>query len=268
MINIQDLCFGYREGQNVLHGLTLHLDQRTTAIIGQNGSGKTTLVKLLKGLLKPSSGEIWVRGIHTKSVTVAQLAGKVGLVFQNPNDQIFKRTALEEVMFGPLNLKMDASTAKERALQALEVVGMSHRADANPHDLGLSEKKLISIASILAMNTDIIILDEPTIAQDASGKRRIAQIVEQLKREGKLVISILHDMDFVAEHFERTIVMNKGRVLLDGETREVFSHQELLREAALDTPYVTQLGKQWGLPETVLTAEQLIHSFAQTRKHS
>ena len=265
MIKIQDVCFGYNEGQDVLQGLTLEFDQRTTAIIGQNGAGKTTLVKLLKGLLKPTGGDIWVAGVNSKDVTVAQLAGKIGLVFQNPNDQIFKRTVLEEVMFGPLNMKVETAAAKQQALQALEMVGLADQTDVNPHDLGLSEKKLISIASIVAMNTDIIILDEPTIAQDAAGKRRIAQIIEQLSQEGKLVMTILHDMDFVAAHFERTIVMNRGKVVLDDKTREVFSHQDLLREACLDTPYVTQLGKQWGLPETVLTTEELIAAMKRPR---
>lgn len=258
MIKLMDVRFGYQPGQEVLKEISLTFDQRTTAIIGQNGAGKTTLVKLLKGLLQPTAGDVFIGEVNTKTATVAQLASTIGLVFQNPHDQIFKRTVLDEVMFGPLQLKVDAQTAKQRAQEALERVGLWERHAENPHDLGLSEKKLITIASVVAMNTNIIILDEPTIAQDDAGKRRIAEIIMQLKHEGKLVMAILHDMDFVAAHFERTIVLNQGKVLVDKDTRDVFSKQELLQRAGLDTPYVTQLGKQWGEVETVLTAEELI----------
>lgn len=265
MIRIRNMHFEYNPDQPVLHDITLDLDARATAIIGQNGAGKTTLVKLLKGLLQPTAGEISVCGIRTKEATVAGLAGRIGLVFQNPNDQICKRTVLEEVMFGPLNLKRSTSEAKERAMAALDMVGLGARREMNPHDLGLSEKKLVSIASIVAMDTDILILDEPTIAQDDAGKRRIGGIIEQLKRQGKLVLAILHDMDFAAALFERTVVLNRGQVLMDDETRHVFSRPEILREAGLDTPYATQLGRRWGFPGTVLTAEELIAAMSVKR---
>jgi energy-coupling factor transport system ATP-binding protein len=257
-IRIENVSFAYEAGRDILKQLSLEFDHRSTALIGQNGAGKTTLVKLLKGLLRPSTGDIFIRGINTKEVTVAQLSRHVGLVFQNPNDQIFKRTVLDEVMFGPLNLKQDRHAARESAVLALQRVGLADKLEANPHDLGLSEKKLVSIASILAMNTDILILDEPTIAQDFAGKERIKEIIQSLKAEGKLVLTIIHDMDFVAENFERTVVLNQGRVLLDGSTREVFSHKELLRQACLDTPYVTQLAERLGIPQTILTAREFI----------
>lgn len=265
MIHIRNVHFEYAPGMPVLHDVTLDFETQATAVIGQNGAGKTTLVKLLKGLLKPTAGEITVCGIRTEEATVAGLAGRIGLVFQNPNDQICKRTVLDEVMFGPLNLKRSPAEARERAMAALDMVGLTAHGQMNPHDLGLSEKKLVSIASIVAMDTDILILDEPTIAQDDAGKRRIGGIIEQLKRQGKLVLAILHDMDFAAAHFERTIVMKRGRVLMDGETRHVFSRQEILREACLDTPYATQLGKRWRLPDTVLTAEELIAAMSAKR---
>ncbi|WP_019119821.1 energy-coupling factor ABC transporter ATP-binding protein [Brevibacillus massiliensis] len=257
-IRIENVSFAYEAGRDILKQLSLEFDHRSTALIGQNGAGKTTLVKLLKGLLRPSTGDIFIRGINTKEVTVAQLSRHVGLVFQNPNDQIFKRTVLDEVMFGPLNLKQDRHAARESAVLALQRVGLADKLEANPHDLGLSEKKLVSIASILAMNTDILILDEPTIAQDFAGKERIKEIIQSLKAEGKLVLTIIHDMDFVAENFERTVVLNQGRVLLDGSTREVFSHKELLRQACLDTPYITQLAERLGIPQTILTAREFI----------
>ncbi|CAH0121847.1 Energy-coupling factor transporter ATP-binding protein EcfA2 [Paenibacillus sp. CECT 9249] len=257
-IRVENVSFAYGRGADMIKKIDLELDHRSTALIGQNGAGKTTLVKLLKGLLKPGTGDIFVRGINTKESTVAQLSRHIGLVFQNPNDQLFKRTVLSEVMFGPINLGQAEQEAKQQALQALERVGLGDKLEVNPHDLGLSEKKLVSIASVVAMNTDIIILDEPTIAQDFAGKERIRQIIQSLKEEGKLVLTIIHDMDFVAENFERTVVLNQGTVLLDGATRDVFSHKDLLRQACLDIPYVTQLAEMLGAPRTMLTVQELI----------
>lgn len=257
-IRVENVSFAYRQGADMIKKIDLEFDHRSTALIGQNGAGKTTLVKLMKGLLKPGTGDIFVRGINTKESTVAQLSRHIGLVFQNPNDQLFKRTVLSEVMFGPINLGQSEQEAKQQAMHALERVGLGDKLEVNPHDLGLSEKKLVSIASVVAMNTDIIILDEPTIAQDFAGKERIRRIVQSLQEEGKLVLTIIHDMDFVAENFERTVVLNQGTVLLDGATRDVFSHKDLLRQACLDIPYVTQLAEMLGAPHTMLTVQELI----------
>ncbi len=262
MINVSNLSFSYEKETPVLSGIDLAFDQRTTAIIGQNGAGKTTLVKLLKGLLKPYDGEILIKNIDVQKVTAAELAKTVGLVFQNPNDQIFKQRVLDEVMFGPLMIKMDKDVAKQRALQALAMAGLADKADMNPHDLSLSEKKLLCIASVVAMDTDIIILDEPTIAQDYAGKEKIRHIINFLKAKNKLVMTIIHDMDFVAENFERTIVLSEGKVLLDGDTRYVFSQKDSLREAHVEAPGITQLARELGIKETVLSIEE----FIQTKK--
>ncbi len=259
MIKVSNLSFSYKKGgAPVLCGINLTFDHRSTAIIGQNGAGKTTLVKLLKGLLKPDEGEIQIKDQNVKAATAAELANTIGLVFQNPNDQIFKRTVLDEVMFGPLNIKMDKDTAGQNAIRALKMVNLADKLDVNPHDLSLSEKKLLCIASVVAMDTDILILDEPTIAQDYKGKEIIRQIIEDLKEAGKLVMTIIHDMDFVAENFERTIVMNEGKVLLDGNTRHVFSQKAILKEAKVEAPGITQLAEKLGLESTVLTVEELV----------
>jgi energy-coupling factor transport system ATP-binding protein len=236
----------------------LEFDGRSTAIIGQNGAGKTTFVKLLKGLLKPTAGEITVQNINVKSSTAAALAKTIGLVFQNPNDQIFKRTVLDEVMFGPLNIGMDKPTAKDPVFQALKMVNLDDKLEVNPHDLSLSEKKLLCIASIVAMDPDIVILDEPTIAQDHAGKEMIRKIIKALMDKDKLVMTIIHDMDFVAENFERTIVFNEGKILLDGDTRQVFSEKELLKKAHVELPGITKLAERLGFKDAVLTVEEFI----------
>lgn len=257
-IKVSHLNFSYTPETPILKDISLVLDTTPTAIIGQNGAGKTTFVKLLKGLLKPSSGNIEVNGQNTKDLTVAELAKDIGLVFQNPNDQIFKNKVLDEILFGPLNMGMSEEKAKEKALEALALVGLQEQVDENPYDLGLSERKLVAIASILAMDTPIIIFDEPTIAQDYASKEKIKALIRKLREQGKMVLTIIHDMDFVAECFERTIIFAKGEVLLDGPTKEVFSQEALLKEAYLEAPHITQLCKQLGYEETYLTVEAFI----------
>ena len=238
---VQDLRFSYGKGREVLHGLNLALDHRPTAIIGQNGAGKTTLVRVLKGLLKPDSGEIRYQGENLETKTVAELASRVGYVFQNPDDQIFKYKVLEEVMFGPLNIGMSPQEAEASAHEALRMVGLDEKAGENPYDLELSDRKMVAIASVLAMNTDVIILDEPTIAQSWNGREKIREIIQAKAAEGKLVIAILHDMDFVANSFARVIAMAHGEILADDTPAEVFRNHPVLEKAALAAPPLYEL---------------------------
>ena len=257
-IQVKNLHFHYRSGEEILKGIDINFDCRSTAIIGQNGAGKTTFVKLLKGLLKPTEGDVIINGINTKEDTVAKLSKHIGLVFQNPNDQIFKNKVIDEIMFGPLNIGKTLEQAERSSIEALKTVSLYEKKDENPYDLSLSERKLISIASIVAMDTDIIIFDEPTIAQDYAGKEKIKNIIKDLNSQGKLVLSILHDMDFVGETFERTLVFADGKVLLDGSTRDVYSHKDILESAHLEPPHVTQLCQKLGVKETFLIVDEFI----------
>ena len=257
-IIVENLHFAYPGGGEILQGLNLSFENEPTAIIGQNGAGKTTFVKLLKGLLRPTAGRITVCGKDTQNITVAELAKYIGLVFQNPNDQIFKNKVLDEVMFGPMNIGQNAAEAKENALQALDLVDLRSKVHENPYDLSLSERKLISIASIVDMKNKIIILDEPTIAQDYAGRERIKGIIRQLKQIGTLVLTIIHDMDFVAETFERVIVFQQGQAILDGDARSVYANTDLLQQAYLEQPHVTQLCQKLGCNQIFLTVEEFI----------
>ena len=241
--SVHNLQFFYTQDHPIFESFELELDQRPTAIIGQNGAGKTTLVRLLKGLLKPLSGTILYKGKNISGRTVASLASQVGYVFQNPDDQIFKYKVIDEVMFGPLNIGMSKEQAREKALEALELTELSAYAEENPYDLELSQRKLVAIASVLAMDTDVIILDEPTIAQDYKGKEIIRKIITSLSQKGKLVLAILHDMDFVAQCFSRVIVLAHGKLLADGTPSEVFVREDVLDKAALDMPHPLQLRK-------------------------
>ncbi len=241
IFKVKNLSFSYKKDVPIFRDLSLSLDGRTTAIIGQNGAGKTTLVRLLKGLLKPLGGEIYFGEEDISKKTVAMLADKVGYVFQNPDDQIFKHKVLEEVMYGPLNIGMSEDVAKEKALAAMELMGLFGKEEDNPYDLDLHQRKMTAIASVVAMDTDVIILDEPTIAQDYAGRCRIGNMIKELSEKGKLVIAILHDMDFVDEYFERVIVMAHGEILADGSARDVFSKDQILEKARLQKPCYMEL---------------------------
>ncbi|MEW8978100.1 MAG: ABC transporter ATP-binding protein [Symbiobacterium sp.] len=257
-IRVNDLHFHYTPGVEVLRGISLTISPGAVAIIGQNGAGKSTFVRLLNGLLKPTAGEVLVDGVSTRSTTVATMARKVGLVFQNPTDQLFKSRVLDEVMFGPLNLGLSQEEARQRAEAALERVGLTGAADHNPYDLGLAERKLVTIASVLAMETPVVILDEPTIAQDMTGVRQIGAIVTWLRDQGRTVITITHDMDFVARYFDRVLVFQDGQVLADGPAQAVFAQPDLLRRAGLEPPQITVLGRELGLPDPPLTVEAFV----------
>lgn len=266
ILRVENLSFSYDQKAKVLNNIHLTFDRKPTAIIGQNGAGKTTFVRLLKKLLVPTEGEIFYRDRNLKNITAAELAKDIGLVFQNPNDQIFKSRVLDEVMFGPLNIYRDEETAKDKALKALEAVHLTPYIDKNPYDLSLAERKLISIASVIAMEPEVIIFDEPTMGQDIEGKEIIKNIINQLNERGKLVITILHDIDFAAEVFKRIIVFNKGEVLLDGHAEKVFQEKKLLEEAHLEQPMVMKIGEQLGLKKPVITRKQLIHDIVKHKE--
>ncbi len=261
-INIEKLHFSYTPDIEILKGIHLNLTKDTTAIIGQNGAGKSTFVKLLKGLLKPTAGSILYNGKDISEMTAAKLAKDIGMVFQNPNDQIFKNKVIDEVMFGPQNIGQTEDEARANAMTALRKVGLEHQAEQNPYDLSLSERKMIAIASILAMDTKVVIFDEPTMGQDHFGKQKLKNIIAELKKEGKLIICILHDMDFAADVFERTIVFNQGSIELDGPTKEVFMHADILKKAFLEQPSIMKIAKHLGINESYLTEEELVEKLS------
>nr|WP_225942206.1 ABC transporter ATP-binding protein [Sporosarcina limicola] len=242
----------------ILQGINVTFRGEPTAIIGQNGAGKTTFVKLLKALLKPSSGDIIINGKNIKNTTAAKIASTVGLVFQNPNDQIFKNNVLDEVLFGPLNIGQAPEVARANAEIMLDLVGLLDKAGENPYDLSLAERKMIAVASILAMDTDIVIFDEPTMGQDARGKKKLKEIIRELYAQGKLVLCILHDMDFVAETFGRTVIFSNGKLLYDGPTRQAFAGQAILDTARVEQPHLTQLACKMGYDGVLLKLEELI----------
>jgi energy-coupling factor transport system ATP-binding protein len=188
---------------------------------------------------------------------VAGLARVVGIVFQNPDRQIFAGKVWNEVAFGPRILGRTSAEADAAGAAALEAVGLTDVIDANPYDLGYSRRKLLAIASVLAMDTPIVVLDEPTTGQDARGVRRVQQVLTDLSADGRTVIAISHDMRFVAESFGRVVVMGAGRILLDGTPAEVFAEPSwpILSSTYLEPPYAARVGARLGLGATPTEAD-------------
>lgn len=260
-IQITDLSFTYPTGVEALQGITLTIDPgEQVAIIGQNGAGKTTLAKHLNGLLQPTRGQVLIGDWSTRDYSVAKLARRVGYVFQNPDEQLFSRSVGAEVAFGPRNLGYDGDRLQSLVQDALEMTELSDKTETNPYDLSTTWRKMVALASILAMDTDIIIFDEPTTGQDALSIARIAGIIQTLRERGKTILTITHDIDFCAENFERVIALSQGKILLDGQANEVLGQEQILATTYVDPPQLTRLGKRLGLQQTVRTQEEFLRA--------
>ena len=219
MIRCEGVTFTYRDGATALTGLDLEIGAgERVAITGRNGSGKSTLVRHWNGLLRPMAGLVLIDGRPTVGRHVADLARTVGIAFQDPGSQLFARTCREEVAFGARNVGLTGPALDTSVGAALAAVGLTDRAGENPYDLGLARRKLLAIGSVLAMGTSIVVLDEPTPGQDADGHARLRQIVANLASEGRTVVTVSHDRTFIADAFDRVVVLDEGRVIADGST--------------------------------------------------
>jgi energy-coupling factor transport system ATP-binding protein len=240
-------------GALALDAADLHIAAgERVALVGQNGSGKTTLVRHLNGLLRPSSGRVLHDGRDVAKRAVAQLARSVGLVFQDPDRQIFAGSVRAEVEFGPRNLGLAGSALRSAVDAALAEVGLEADARTNPYDLGASRRKLLALASIQAMGTPVLVLDEPTTGQDLRGVEIVQRLVADAHTAGRTVIAISHDMDFVARSFDRVVVLRAGRVILDGPPKSVFAETAWaeLRSTYLAPPLPAVIGSRMGLGST------------------
>ncbi|HEX9839915.1 MAG TPA: ABC transporter ATP-binding protein [Anaerolineales bacterium] len=258
-IEIKDLHFTYPAGVEALRGISLNVSAgEQVAIVGQNGAGKTTLVKHLNGLLLPTRGQVLIGGWATTKHSVAKLAKQVGYVFQNPDEQLFSKNVGMEVAFGPRNLGFNSEQVQSLVNDALAMTELSGKTETNPYDLSPTWRKMVALASVIAMDTPIVIFDEPTTGQDAMNITRIAHVIRALRERGKTVITITHDIDFCAENFERVIAMAQGKVLLDGKTNEVLQQDEILATTYVDPPQLTRLGKKLGFKNTVRNQEEFL----------
>jgi energy-coupling factor transport system ATP-binding protein len=242
LIKIEDVYFAYPNGVEALKGVSLEVqDGEFLAIMGQNGAGKTTLVKHINGLLKPTKGTVLVDDLETAKVSVATLAKKVGLVFQNPDHQLFSETVEEEISFALNNFGYDEKTVNERVNWALNLLGLADYRKVSPFMLSGGERKRVALASILAWDPKIVILDEPTIGQDSQQKERLRQFIVQLNRQGKTVIIVTHDIEFVAECKPRVVLMAQGKILAQGKAEKILTNSELVNQASVVLPQIAQL---------------------------
>lgn len=262
-IEINELRFRYPNGVEALRGVsTVIAEGEQVAIVGQNGAGKTTLVKHLNGLLQPTAGSVRIGDWDTREVPAARLAARVGYVFQNPDEQLFCRTVAEEVAFGPRNLRLGAERTGRLVQYALQLVELQDRKDSNPYDLSPTWRKMVALASVISMDTPILVFDEPTTGQDAASVARMARVVGELRRQGRTVITITHDIDFAAENFERVIALAQGAVLLDGPAGDVLGQGEVLARTYVDPPQLTRLGQRLGFSRTVRNQEEFLQALA------
>jgi energy-coupling factor transporter ATP-binding protein EcfA2 len=239
-LKVENLKHIYPNGVVAVNGVNVEINQgEQISVVGQNGSGKTTLVKHWNGLLKPTDGKVYVGDLDTHDHSVNILARTVGYVFQNPNHQIFAASVKDELEFGLKNIGLDEDEINSRVNKIASDFGLTDFLDINPYRLGFSLRKSVGMASIIAMEPDVIILDEPTTGQDYLGIKAIRTSIKKLKEQGKTVIVVSHDMPLVAEDTNRVLVMCDTELIFDGTPSKLFSTDDILKRTNLLPPQVT-----------------------------
>jgi energy-coupling factor transport system ATP-binding protein len=268
LISVQNLSFTYPDGTPALFDINLEIQEKEfIALIGQNGSGKTTFSKCLNGLFKPTTGDIIVEGINTREKgIIKQLVTKVGYVFQNPDHQLFNQNVWSEIAYGPRNIGIPEDEVKERVEEAARVAGVEEDIfETHPYFLNKGLRQRVAIASILALRPHTIIVDEPTTGQDMRQSKEVMNFLRKLnEEENHTIIIITHEMRIVADYAERTIVLGQGRLLMDDDTRTIFSRPEILQKTYVEPPQITQLAQSLsdqGFPNNILTIEELTTEF-------
>jgi energy-coupling factor transport system ATP-binding protein len=252
-LRLERVGYVYPDGTRALTGVDLSIETGAlVAIVGGNGSGKSTLVRHLNGSLRPTEGRVFHDGQDIVGSRVAMLAATVGVVFQDPDLQIFAGMVADEVGLGPRVLGRSREEVERAVEDALDAVGLRDVAQHNPYDLGYSRRKLLAIASVLAMKTPVLVLDEPTTGQDVPGIARVRRLIAGVAASGRTVIAVSHDMRFVAETFGRVVVMGSGRVQLDGTPADVFAEPAwpTLASTFLEPPLAARIGAALGVGPT------------------
>ena len=269
IIELKNVSYEYSNAdeENVaytaVNGISLNIERGSfTVILGHNGSGKSTLAKMLNGLYKPTKGDVLVDGINTKTEeTEIEVKRRVGMVFQNPDNQLISSIVEEDVAFGPENLGLDPKEIRKRVDESLKAVGMYEFKNSTPHHLSGGQKQRIAIAGMIALRPDCLILDEPTAMLDPKGRAEIVDTVMKLNKEkGITVLLITHYME-EAENADRVLVMNDGVIIADGTPKEIFKNVEMLKGVGLDVPQTTELlyalnKNGMAVPTNVLSVEE------------
>lgn len=264
IIEIVDLELTYPppHEHTALKDINLTIDRgEFTALIGHNGSGKTTLAKCIVGLLKPTRGRVYVNGIDNRNISLSRMAQTVGFVFQNPNHQIFNDTVWSEITCGLKNLKKPSNYIKQRGEEVLKLMDLERYRDVHPFRLGEGAKQRVAVASILAMNPELLIVDEPTTGHSPRESMMVCKLLQSLNKEGMTILMVTHSMPLVAEYATRVVVLADGRIVDDGSPRHIFNNTKVLDVAGMHPPQISRLGLLLELRPPPLTVDEMEKAF-------
>ncbi len=273
-LSTKNLSYTYPDGTHALKNINMEIYKgQKVAIMGPNGAGKSTLFSHFNGLTEPTSGHVEVDGkaIKYDRDTLLEVRQKVGIVFQDPNDQLFAPTVKEDVAFGPMNLGLDYEEVERRVDEALTMVGMEQYMDKTPHHLSGGQQKRVAIAGIIAMRPEIMILDEPTAGLDPEGVEKVLSILNELNNEGMSIVISSHDIEMVNEFAEKIFVLNEGEILESGDKNEIFSNKELLKTAHLKAPITTEIlytlkEKGYNVDTTKISIDEVVEEIIKIKK--
>lgn len=262
MIIFDGVWFSYTSNEPVLRDICLQLRSgEVIGLMGENGAGKTTLVKHINGLLKPDRGNVYVRGVDTQQTSIAELARQVGFVFQNADHQLFADTLDAEIAFALRNLGFSDEEIQKRVDRFLDLFELKQYRDQSPFLLSGGERKRLAMASVLCVEPSILILDEPTQAQDANQKKKMLSFIETFRKSDRIVLLVTHDVEFAVQAVDRLLILSQGQLIADGSPRQILSNPTLLEQARLLPPQLTQFAHQIaknypGFPKDLIALEE------------
>ncbi|MFW5855771.1 MAG: energy-coupling factor ABC transporter ATP-binding protein, partial [Bacillota bacterium] len=267
VIEVENLFFSYEDDLDVLKNINLSINSgEFMALVGQNGAGKTTFSKTLNKLLTPRQGTIKVNGYDTANMETADLADTVGYVFQNPDQQIFSSTIKEEIEYGLKNIGVPEDERMSRIDKVLFAVELDKPLDTNPFNLGKGERQRLAVASILALEPELLIIDEPTTGQDWQGTLNMMNLIKSLNKKGHTILIITHNMRIVADYCQRVVVLSQGEIIADSSPRDIFARPELLKKAKLRPPQISRLAlrlSDMGIPREIININEMLSVLGQ-----
>lgn len=235
VVDVRGVAYAYPDGHQALFGIDLQVNRgERVALLGPNGSGKTTLVLHLNGILTPGRGEVTISGLPVVEPNLMEVRRRVGVVFQDPDDQLFMPTVHQDVAFGPANLGIRGAALEDRVREALDAVYMGEHASRTPHHLSFGQRRRVAVATVLAMRPDILVLDEPTSNLDPASRRELTDVLEGLD---VTLLVVTHDLPYALQLCERSVILNGGVIVADGSTRELLSDRDLMADNRLELPF-------------------------------
>lgn len=275
-LSIKNLSYVYPDGTRALNNVNMDIEKgQKVAIMGPNGAGKSTLFAHFNGLTEPTSGYLELEGkrMQYDKKSLLEIRQKVGIVFQDPNDQLFAPTVKEDVAFGPMNLGLSLDEVEKRVEESLKMVGMGGFENKTPHHLSGGQQKRVAIAGIVAMRPEMMILDEPTAGLDPQGVDEVLNILNELNEEGMTIVISSHDIEMVNSFAQKIFVLNEGEIIDDGDIHKIFSNKELLKKAHLKAPVTTEIlyalkEKGYNVDTTKIGLNEIINEIENMKKEN